>query len=154
MRLWLGVSVRAVGVWTGDPVPGLLGVRIEMGCIEGVVREASVPGCVTWREFQCRAEGVVQECSGGCGQVQGRPFSARLRVLLRGLNTGLLVYVWGLNADGVVQAPVPGLWMWSEDCSEGCGGFFSAGLVWLGKSEYQVKGVVSGNKAEGMEGQG
>lgn len=38
MRLWLGVSVRAVGVWTGDLVPGLLGVRIEVGCIEGVVR--------------------------------------------------------------------------------------------------------------------
>lgn len=49
------------------------------------------------------------------------------------------MYVWGLNAEGVVQAPVPGLWVWSEDCNEGCGGHFSAGLVWSGKSEYQLR---------------
>lgn len=52
-----GPSSRASGVW------------IEVGCIEGVVRKASVSGCVTWREFQCRTKGVVRECSGGCGQV-------------------------------------------------------------------------------------
>lgn len=51
---------------------------------EGVIREASVPGCVTWREFQCRAEGVVGDCSGYCGQVWGRPFSAGLRVIIGG----------------------------------------------------------------------
>lgn len=49
---------------------------------------------------------------------------------------------------------VLGLWVWSGDCSEGYGAHFSAGLVWSGKSEYQVKGVVSGDKAEGMEVQG
>ena len=69
MRLWLGVSVRAVGVWMGGPSSRASGVWTEVGWVEGVIREASVPGCVTWREFQCRAEGVVGECSGGCGQV-------------------------------------------------------------------------------------
>ena len=70
MRLWLGVSVRAVGVWTGDPVPGLLGVRIEMGCIEGVVREASVPGCVTWREA-LGGEGLSPRGAVRIGKVKG-----------------------------------------------------------------------------------
>lgn len=53
---------------------------------------------------------------------------------------------------------VPGLWVWSGDCSGGQGWqwveHFSTWLVWSGRSEYKVKGVVRGNKAEDMEGQG
>ena len=60
---------KGCGCVDGGPSSRASRVWIEAGCIEGVVREASVPGCVTGREFQCRTEGVVRECSGGCGQV-------------------------------------------------------------------------------------